>query len=290
MLATAVGAAWCLVPFGVSMAVVAVIARSMDRPDGLGARVAWIALLGCISGLVLWTSQRLAGRLLGLRALLRLGLAFPGATPSRFAVALRGGSTSQLERLVRDGAGRDGDAERDSAVALLELVAALGTHDRATRGHSERVRAYTELIAEELGLDRPAREALRWGGLIHDIGKLRVPAEILNKTGSLTAAEWEIIRRHPADGAALAEGMSPWLGEWTAAVLDHHERWAGGGYPRDLTGTEISLAGRIVAVADAFDVMTSARSTSHRAGPRRPVRSSYAAPAASSTHSSSAPS
>jgi hypothetical protein len=140
------------------------------------------------------------------------------------------------------------------------LVAALSRHDQALRGHSERVRAYSELIADALGLDRGARDGLRWAGLMHDIGKLEIPAAVLNKAGPLSPDEWELVRRHPQTGAEMCAPLVPWLGEWTSAVLDHHERWDGRGYPRGLADIDISLAGRVVAVADAFDVMTSARS------------------------------
>jgi hypothetical protein len=196
-----------------------------------------------------------------LRALLRLSLAFPGVAPSRYAIALRAGNPRFLARRVHDanenGIGSGPDA---TAVALLELVAALSRHDRALRGHSERVRAYSELVAEEFGLDRGARDGLRWAGLMHDVGKLEIPAAVLNKAGPLSPEEWKLIRRHPETGAELCAPLVPWLGEWAAAVLDHHERWDGHGYPRGLASTDISFAGRVVAVADAFDVMTSARS------------------------------
>ncbi len=129
-----------------------------------------------------------------------------------------------------------------------------------TRGHSERVRAYTDLIAEELGLDAEDAAKLRWAALLHDIGKLEVPEAILNKDGRPTADEWEIIRGHPGAGGPRLEALAPWLGEWALAATEHHERYDGKGYPRGLAGEEISRAGRIVAVADAYDVMTAPRS------------------------------
>ena len=83
---------------------------------------------------------------------------------------------------------------------------------------------------------------------------------MLNKRGRLTASEWEQIKEHPSIGARLTRSLEPWLGDWVRGVGEHHERWDGDGYPAGLRGTEISLAARIIAVADAFDVMTAARS------------------------------
>lgn len=129
-----------------------------------------------------------------------------------------------------------------------------------TRGHSERVRAYTDLIAQEMELDPEDAARLRWAALIHDIGKLEVPEEILNKDGRPTDEEWGLIRGHPDAARSRLEALTPWLGEWALAAFEHHERWDGRGYPRGLAGEEISRAGRIVAVADAYDVMTAPRS------------------------------
>ncbi len=122
------------------------------------------------------------------------------------------------------------------------------------------MRAYADLIGEELGLDADSRSKLHWAALLHDVGKLDVPSVILNKTERLTPAEWNIVRRHPAAAELWLEPVKEWLGDWALAASQHHERFDGDGYPNGLRGEEISLAGRIVAVADAFDVMTAARS------------------------------
>jgi hypothetical protein len=87
-----------------------------------------------------------------------------------------------------------------------------------------------------------------------------VDAKILNKSGALEDDEWTLIRRHPEEGARIAWPLREWLGEWSLAIAQHHERWDGSGYPRGLKGEEISLAARIVAVADSYDAMTSLRS------------------------------
>jgi putative nucleotidyltransferase with HDIG domain len=147
-----------------------------------------------------------------------------------------------------------------AASEILALVAALSAHDRKTRGHSERVRAFTDLLAGELRLPEAERDRLRWAALLHDIGKIHVPARILNKAGRPDAREWERLQAHPAMGARIAEPLMTWLGPWGRAIEQHHERFGGGGYPHDLAGDEISLAARIVSVADSFEVMTAARS------------------------------
>ena len=122
------------------------------------------------------------------------------------------------------------------------------------------MRAYTKLIAEELDLSAAEIDRLQWAGLAHDVGKLFVPTEILTKPGRLTDDEYELVKTHTVEGARLVEPLRGWLGDALDGVREHHERWDGRGYPDGLEGTEISLAGRIVAVADVFDVITSVRS------------------------------
>jgi hypothetical protein len=116
------------------------------------------------------------------------------------------------------------------------------------------------VIGEELGLSGEELDLLRWAAFLHDVGKVTIPAEVLNKTETLTDEEWELVRRHPDEGARIAAPLRPWLGEWFRAIAEHHEHWDGGGYPRGLKGEEIGFGARIVAVADAFDVMTALRS------------------------------
>ena len=134
---------------------------------------------------------------------------------------------------------------------------------------------------------RPKLDRLNWAALLHDVGKLDVSTEILNKPGKPTDEEWAQLRRHPlvrrdARRAAATSGSAT----WTDAVGYHHENWDGKGYPRGIAGEEIPLAGRIVAIADVYDVITSARSYKESASPPRPAPSSRAAPAHNSTRAS----
>ena len=119
---------------------------------------------------------------------------------------------------------------------------------------------YTELIAEELHISAGERAKLQWAALIHDIGKIEVPTKILNKKGQPDANEWSILQRHPLAGERLVTPVESWLGDAIHAVGGHHERWDGNGYPRGLAGDAIPRAAAIVAVADAFEVMTAVRS------------------------------
>jgi hypothetical protein len=236
-----------------------VIGGLLPRPSGIAPTIGWWAAVVAVAAITLTCVDRGARRLLPLAALYRLALVFPDKAPSRYRVALRSGTAHQLSEKLRSGADL-GSTTSDAAENLLALVAAIGRHDRITRGHSERVRAYADLIGEQLGLSVADREKLHWSALVHDAGKIHVRSEVLNKPGRPSDEEWKELRNHPAAGAPLVEPLRPWLGDWVDAATQHHERVDGAGYPAGLSGDQISLAGRIVAVADAYDCMTSSRS------------------------------
>ncbi|MCA1220477.1 HD-GYP domain-containing protein, partial [Streptomyces sp. 8L] len=142
---------------------------------------------------------------------------------------------------------------------IRALVQAVDIKDRYTRGHSERVGRASAMIAAELGMDRDRLEVLRFAGILHDVGKLGVPTRVLRKEGPLTPQERRVIELHPEYGHEIVRGIV-FLGEARSAILHHHERMDGSGYPHGLHGDEIPEVARVVAVADAFDAMTSTRS------------------------------
>ena len=206
-----------IAPIAASVAFVHFAGQIIGPPSGsaLGHVAWWVGLSAGATG-VLIGIDRLTRRLLPLAALLKLALVFPDEAPSRFRTALRAGTTAELEgRVERARASGDAGTPVEAAERLLGFVAALNTHDRVTRGHSERVRAYAQMIAKELHLGRDEVDRLNWAALLHDIGKLEVPAEVLNKPGQPTVDEWRLIRRHPELGARMAEPLRTWLGEWT---------------------------------------------------------------------------
>ncbi|AWW27648.1 HD domain-containing protein [Acetobacterium sp. KB-1] len=124
--------------------------------------------------------------------------------------------------------------------------------------HSNRVGLICEKIGMRMKLDQDEINQIRTAGLIHDIGKMGIDEKILNKPGALNAEEWKEIKRHPEIGYRILSSVNE-FSEMANCILEHHERWDGNGYPKGLKGEEISLQGRIVAVADSFDAMTSDR-------------------------------
>ena len=141
---------------------------------------------------------------------------------------------------------------------LASFSRALELRDPSLRGHGDRVALHAERIARVFGWNDARVAALRIAAVIHDLGKLTVPVEILRKPGSLTESELAEVRRHPGAGARMLDAM-PAFRPVIPFVLHHHERWDGGGYPNGRRAEEIPLEARILAVADAFDAMTSPR-------------------------------
>jgi putative nucleotidyltransferase with HDIG domain len=148
--------------------------------------------------------------------------------------------------------------ERQSAQVMSAFVSALGSRNGYLQGHSMRVALYAQEVAQVMGLSLGELGVARRSGLLHDLGKLATPDCILLKPGPLTEEEYTHIKHHPVAAAALLEPYG-FLARESDAVKGHHERFDGSGYPDGLAGTDIPLPARVVAVADAFDAMTSDR-------------------------------
>ena len=142
---------------------------------------------------------------------------------------------------------------------ITALSEAVDAKDRYTSGHSTRVAEYAYLIAERMGKSKDEQEEIYRAGLLHDVGKIRVPADIINKPGRLTDEEFNIIKIHPATGYHILRGISE-DSLIAVAAKYHHERYDGKGYPNGLSGKKIPEIARIIGIADAYDAMTSNRS------------------------------
>jgi putative nucleotidyltransferase with HDIG domain len=147
------------------------------------------------------------------------------------------------------------EAQETPEQALEGLMAVLQLHERDARGHAMRVARLAVAIGDELGFSDHELEALEYGGMLHDIGKLDMPASILSKPGPLDENEWRVMRTHPQVGYDLLRNQ-PRFADAAEMVLAHHEAYDGSGYPRRLESTRIPKAARILAVADAYDSMT----------------------------------
>jgi len=148
-------------------------------------------------------------------------------------------------------------------------MSALRAHDPYTYRHSLRTVRLSLMLGRAGGGSLPARRVMGFGAVVQDVGKILSPGEVLHKKGALDEAEWEAVRRHPYEGARMLMEVSPPAGV-CRVVGEHHERWDGRGYPAGLRGGEIDFNARVVAVADAFDAMTSVR-------PYRPAAGTEAA-------------
>ena len=160
---------------------------------------------------------------------------------------------------ARHAPGRGGAIRRDEAPTVKSLLASLRTHDAYTYRHSLRTVRLSLLLGRACGVEATGRlRDLCLGAVVHDLGKIFIPGDVLHKAGALSAEEWEAVKRHPLDGARMMRGVAASEGV-RRVVAEHHERWDGRGYPAGLSGEEIDFNARVVAVADAFDAMTSER-------------------------------
>jgi putative nucleotidyltransferase with HDIG domain len=166
--------------------------------------------------------------------------------------------TETFNALMASVASAEAETEAAYTAAIRALATALDARDPYTAGHSERVSVLSVAIGRTLNLSPDDLEVVRLGALLHDIGKIGVPDEVLRKPGPLTPSEYDTIKQHTVLGARILRTV-PFLSRHVPIVELHHERPDGNGYPHGLIGDDIPLAARIVHVADAYDAMTNAR-------------------------------
>jgi len=148
--------------------------------------------------------------------------------------------------------------EKEVLSIIHTLAATIEARDPYTYGHSRKVSSYAVSLAESVGLSSDKVAVVSTAALLHDIGKVGIPDEVLNKVDKLEPEAWELIRAHPKLSTTIV-GHVVSLVSCLPAILHHHERWDGNGYPAGLKGDEIPVEARILAIADAFDAMTSSR-------------------------------
>ncbi len=168
-------------------------------------------------------------------------------------------ATSNLMGVFHENIARFTEQRELFTGTVRALTSSIDAKDEYTRGHSERVAYLGARLAQALGLDAQIVEQVHTAGLVHDVGKIGIPEDVLRKTGRLTDEEFGQIKRHPGIGYEILKGI-PAMKPMLPGVLYHHERWDGNGYPEKLKGEGIPLIGRILACADTFDAMSSTRS------------------------------
>ncbi|MBT8242069.1 MAG: HD-GYP domain-containing protein [Acidimicrobiales bacterium] len=237
--------------------VVAVLVLHNAKPfDDNRDYFTWVLSAVLLSIIASFIVSMLIQRILPLTRLYESASNFDEEIHDRFRTTLRAGNPKKMLKT-----GRVQLSTQEQFEHVLALLHRINGHDRLTRGHSERVRAYSVLIGRELGFDEDRLKSLSFSALLHDVGKLDVPPSILSTPVKPTTAQWAVLKRHPLNSRKYVEPLETWLGpEVLHGPLAHHERWDGTGYPRGFLGVDIPLFGRIIAIADAFDVMTHPRS------------------------------
>jgi HD-GYP domain-containing protein (c-di-GMP phosphodiesterase class II) len=264
--------------------VLASIAPVVDPPWGVlverDQQVAFASVSGMIRDTILWSAACLAGALLlGLFFARRLSRPIAQLADSTRAVAegqygtrVEVAGTAEIADLsenfnrmsesIHDAFERVQKAAKENQELFLAsiraLAAAIDAKDPYTRGHSERVARYSAAIAKSLELPAEDVRKARLSGILHDVGKIGIDDRIIRKPTALTDEEFELMKAHPSKGAAIMEAI-PQLADIIPGMKYHHEKWEGGGYPDGIAGEQIPLQARIVAVADAFDAMTTTR-------------------------------
>ena len=153
------------------------------------------------------------------------------------------------------------DIFREDLLDVIRRMAHIAEYRKAsTLSHLDRIREYCLVLATGLKFSTQEARIISYASQLHDIGEIDLPEQLLTRNGKLTPYEWEMIKRHPVVGAEILKGSpSPILQVGARIALTHHERWDGSGYPQGLIGEEIPVAGRICAVADVFDALTTRR-------------------------------
>ena len=164
----------------------------------------------------------------------------------------------QLQQYDGDNARLYAALERGYLDTIRALASAIDAKDPYTRGHSERVARLAVEIGRELKLDEATLRTLEFGGILHDVGKIGIPEQVLGKPARLTAEEFKVVQSHAVIGAEIVRGVE-FLKSAEPAIRHHHERWDGTGYPDGLSGEQIPLIARILSAADTWDACTSER-------------------------------
>jgi putative nucleotidyltransferase with HDIG domain len=252
---------------GVTLLLVVRLVAVADDPL-LARQIGWnLLLIGLSAGVLaagaaFWMVQRITLPLRRLSAT-RSGMARTGALQSDFPTAGGGGEVQLIEETFRGLVATVEESQRARERSYVEAVGAVVTaadaRDHETTGHSFRVALYAVSLAKAMGLHGDPIKAIEWGALLHDVGKMVVPDEILRKMGPLTDDEWHIMKQHPTWGFDMLAEVSFLQPAALDIIYSHHERWDGEGYPRGIAGEAIPLSARIFAVVDTYDAITSDR-------------------------------
>lgn len=237
-------------------------ANALRHPDpasalavGLGLGIAGAALAWLVMYRVTLPLRRLAATM--------AEMAETGNLHPNFESVRGGRDVRRIEKTFRHLVGSLEESQRARERSYVEAVGAVVTaadaRDHETTGHSFRVAHYAIALGKTLGIHGENLKAIEWGALLHDVGKMVVPDDILRKVGPLTEDEWHIMRQHPTWGFDMLAEVGFLQPPALEIVYSHHERWDGGGYPRGLAGEDIPLAARIFAVVDTYDAITSDR-------------------------------
>jgi putative nucleotidyltransferase with HDIG domain len=260
-------AAVAVAVLGIALLLVIKLVAVADDPQ-LARQIGWnLLFIGLSAGILaagaaFWVVRRIT---LPLRRLSQTmsGMARTGELQSDFPTVGGGSEVQLIEETFRGLVATLEESQRARERSYVEAVGAVVTaadaRDHETSGHSFRVALYAVALAKAMGVHGEALKAIEWGALLHDVGKMVVPDEILRKMGPLTDEEWHIMRQHPTWGFDMLAEVSFLQPAALEIIYSHHERWDGEGYPRGIAGEAVPLSARIFAVVDTYDAITSDR-------------------------------